>query len=261
MGGVIPFSTAESFVARVAGAGKPVRAILDTNVLIAISYEIKDSHDEVAKLVRQLTAAGVAFFATVTTRAEFMDFHRRLMLTETLVDLVDGHSRAKVPRAAADEIKKSYASVKSKQARDGSDPIFNDSQLKAIKGEFSAGPHSGHLGWLKVCEVSLRGYVEQVEKQLADAGITYLSPNEPSQRQLFNGPLEWPAAASLVERTGLSVSDAMILNALNRSACQFAVSMDFDFGFAVMADQSNKDVVMPDSIEREYRHYHFGKES
>lgn len=188
-----------------------------------------------------------------------MEFHRRLMLTETLIDLVDEHSKVKVPKAAVNEIRKSVASMKSKQARDGSDPIFNDSQIKSIKAEFSAGSHSGHIGWLRLCDTFLKGYVSEIEHQLNERGIIYLSPNDPKQKDLFAKPLEWPVAASLVEKTGLSVSDAMILNTLNSSFCHFAVSMDFDMGFAVLADPGSKDVLMPESIEREYRHYHFNR--
>lgn len=257
MGKVMAFSAAEDHVSALSSNGGVVRAILDTNVLIAASYEIKDSHEQVAGLLQRLEELGVEFYATVTTKAEFMEFHRRLLLTETLIDLVDEHSKVKVPKAAVGEIRKSIASMKSKQARDGSDPIFNDAQIKAIKAEFSAGSHSGHIGWLKVCDTYLKGYLREIESELEDRGISYLSPNDQSQADLFTKQVEWPIAASLVEKTGLSISDAMILNSLNCSVCQFAISMDFDFGFAVLADPESKDVLMPDKLEHEYRHYHF----
>lgn len=259
MGRVVSFSAADGYVKELVGKGLPVRAILDTNVLIAVSYEIKDTHEQVVDLLRRLEQLGVMYFATVTTKAEFMEFQRRLMLTETLIDLVDEHSKVKVPKAAVDEIKKSVASMKSKRARDGSDPIFNDAQIKSIKAEFSAGSHSGLIGWLRLCDTFLKGYVGEIEEQLHERGIVYLSPNDPGQESLFTKQLEWPIAASLVEKTGFSVSDAMILNALNCSVCQFAISMDFDFGFAVLADAGSKDVLMPEGLEREYRHYHFDR--
>lgn len=186
-------------------------------------------------------------------------FEQFLIQTEALIDLSDEQSKFKLSRTAKEEIRKAYASVKSKQARNGSDPIFNDTQIKNIKSEFSAGNHSGHLGWLKLCEKFLKGYIRQIEQQLADRGIVYLSPSDSNQTDLFTKKPEWPIAASLVEKTGLSVSDAMILNMLNSSVCQFTVSLDFDLGFAVLADDESKDVLMPDSLEREYRHYHFGQ--
>ncbi|MBX2987090.1 MAG: hypothetical protein KF802_04255 [Bdellovibrionaceae bacterium] len=257
MGKVVPFSNMENFVNGLRSKGDIVRVILDTNVLIAASYEVKVTHEEITDLIHRLQILGVEMYATVTTKAEFMEFYRRLMLTEALADLLDAESKVRVPKAAFEEIRKAYASIKSKQARDGSDPIFNDNQIKQIKSEFSAGSHSGHIGWLKFCSDCLKGYVEFFERQLMERGISYLSPNDSTQASLFIRRLEWPVAAALVEKSGLSVSDAMILNMLNSSICQFSMSLDFDFGFAVRADTDSKDVLMPDRLEREYRHYHF----
>jgi predicted nucleic acid-binding protein len=206
VGSVIPFSQAKIFVQSLTKDGHVTRAILDTNILIAGTYEINKEHESVSALLDTLTKLGVEFYATVNTRAEFIEFHRRLLLTEILLDLIDEHSKIKMPNAARSEIKTAYASVKSKQSRDGADPIFND---------------------------------------------------DPKQAHLFTQTLDWPVAAAIVEKTGLSISDSMIMNALNSSVCDFAISLDFDFGFATLADSKAKDVVMPDRAEREYRHYHF----
>lgn len=259
MGSVVPFSQAKKFVQSLVTDAHVVRAILDTNILIAGTYEISKEYEPVSALLDTLKKLGVEFYATVNTRAEFMEFHRRLMLTEVLLDLIDEHSKIKIPNAAKSEIKTAYASIKSKQARDGLDPIFNDRQLKDIKAEFSAGSHSGHLGWLKLCELYLKGYISQVDATLEDRGVEYLSPNDPKQVHLFTQALDWPVAAAIVEKTGLAISDSMIMNALNSSVCDFAISLDFDFGFATLADSKSKSVVMPDHREREYRHYHFDK--
>lgn len=259
MGMIVPFSKIEIFIEELSAREQHIRSVLDTNILIAASYEIKDEYEEIMDFLKKLDLLEVKRYATVTTKAEFLDFHRRLSLTEALIDLSDGRSGFKLSKAVLAEIKKAHASVKSKQARDGSDPIFNDAQIKRIKSEFSAGHHSGHLGWLKLCEKFLKGYLRQIDRQLTDRGVIYLSPNDPTQTDLFTQTPEWSAAAALIEKTGLSVSDAMILNLLNSSVCQFAVSLDFDLGFAVRSDAASKDVVMPNSLEREYRHYHFEK--
>ena len=49
----------------------------------------------------------------------------------------------------------------------------------------------------------------------------------------------------------------MILNAFQCSHCPFIVSMDFDVGYAVLADARSKDTIMPDRLAAEYCHYHF----
>ena len=225
MGRVVPFSAADRYVKELAGKGHSVRAILDTNVLIASSYEIKDTHEQVVDLLRKLDQLGVKYFATVTTKAEFMEFQRRLMLTETLIDLVDGHSKVKVPKAAVDEIRKSVASMNSKRARDGSDPIFNDAQIKSIKAEFSAGSHSGQIGWLRLCDTFLKGYVSEIEGQLHERGIVYLSPNDPGQE--IYGPV--PVARSDFRRLRndcVNISDLCIcMRAMMESALLLPISL------------------------------------
>ena len=133
----------------------------------------------------------------------------------------------------------------------------SDVQLKKIKKEFSAGPHSGQLAWLEFCEEFLSGRLQELERDLRDSGIEYVSQNEPSQSHLFHTKIDWPEAMEISEKTGVSFSDSMILNAFQCSSCPFIVSMDFDVGYAVLADPRMKDAIMPDRIANEFRHYHF----
>jgi predicted nucleic acid-binding protein len=259
MGQVVPFSDVENYVQSLQKPQGKVRSILDTNVLASLTYEVKPNHDAVVDLILHLENMSVDFFATVNTKQEFIDFHRRLLLTENLLDVVDPHSKAKIPQEAKQEIQKAHASIMSRHKTHGSDPIFNDTQIKDIKREFSAGSHSGQLGGLKFCETYLKPQLLDIEQALEDRGIVYLSPNDASQVGYFTAaPLRWSDAIGVTCLTGVSMTDAMILNCLRSSVCQFAVSTDFDLGFAVLADSSlNKDVLMPDKDYKEFRHYHF----
>ncbi len=135
--------------------------------------------------------------------------------------------------------------------------MFNESQLKKIKKEFSAGQHSGQEGWLKICNTHLSGKIEQADFNLINRGIEYISPNLESQKELFNTSLEWTDAIRVCEKTGTAFSDSMILNALKSSRLLFVVTLDFDIGYAALSDPNMKDVVVPDRLFKEYRHYHF----
>ena len=64
-------------------------------------------------------------------------------------------------------------------------------------------------------------------------------------------------AEKIAETTCLGLSDAMIINAFRCSRFPFIVSSDFDIGYAVLASRELKDVVMPDSVAKKYRDYHF----
>ena len=258
MGRVVAFSEFESYYQDISKAeGFLNGSLLDTNVLISLSYEIKSDHEETIAFFDSIAPLGLRYFATVNTKAEFIDFHRRLILTENLVDAIDTHSQWKIPSRAKGVIQSNWGAIRSAQSIGGSDPIFGDHQLKKIKKSLSAGIHSGNAGWLVLCEAFLSKKVVEIERLLSERGVEYISQSEPSQKNLFARRIDWPDAVAYVERTGLAVNDAMIVNAVQCSHASFMFSADFDVGYATLSDSAMKDVVMPDSIAHEYRNFHF----
>lgn len=232
--------------------------ILDTNILISATYEDRDSHAQVVDVLDILQRDQYRLFATVNTRSEYLEFQRRMILTESLFDLVDEFSNVKLPTKARARIQTLKGSLRtSVNADPEKDEVFNDVQLKKIKKEFSAGQHSGLEGWLKICNTHLNGKIEQADLNLIDRGIEYISPNAESQKQLFKTSLEWTSAIRVCEKTGTAFSDSMILNALKSSNLLFVVTLDFDIGYAALSDPNMKDVIVPDRLFKEYRHYHF----
>jgi hypothetical protein len=260
MGKVIGFSKLPSYLASIQSTFSEEKKVtfLDTNILVSSSYELRDSHEEVTGALDLLVEQGYRLLATVNTKSEFLEFQRRVQLTESLVDLTDEFSSVKLPQSARAKISTLKGSIntaiKADQERDF---IFNDFHLKKIKKEFSAGDHSGRIGWLEICDTFLAGRLQIAAQNLEDRGVEYISQHNQSQARLFHKKIDWPDAMRISERTGASFSDSMILNAFQCSHCPFIVSMDFDIGYAVLADSQLKDAVMPDRIASEYRHYHF----
>ena len=233
MGAVVPFSDLPDYLKRIEKAeSRPIKAtILDTNVLITAAYEVRDEHGDVTRMLDTLVSNGYRLFATVNTKAEFLEFQRRLILTENLLDSIDENSKVKLPKSARARILSLKGTVSSATASDPEkDFIFSDPQLKKIKKEFSAGDHSGQSGWLELCRLFLAGRIRSAESELADRGIEYISQHESSQKDLFHARIDRPLAVLLSEKTGVSFSDSMILNAFQWSRCPFIVSMDFDVG-------------------------------
>lgn len=260
MGKVVPFSEIDVYLTSIEAANSFRGTILDTNVLISASYDVRDSHADVIDVLDLLQQKEYRLFATVNTRAEYLEFQRRLILTENLFDIVDEFSKIKIPKDAKAKIQTLKGSLRTSVKSDPEkDEIFNDSQLKKIKQEFSAGAHSGHKGWLELCDLFLKRKIEAEDEALHDRGVEYISPNDNSQSDLFSSPLEWPAAISICEKTGTAFSDSMILNALKSSNFSFIVTLDFDIGYAALSDPNMKDVIVPDRLYRDYRHYHFPK--
>lgn len=258
MGRVIAFSELAAYLHQLKLGPKDRATILDSNVLITATYDVRDDYTGVQTVLSILAENGYRLLATVNTKAEYLEYQRRIILTETLLDAMDEYSKLKLPKRARAKISTLKGSLKTAV---GSDPerdfVFGDVQLKKIKKEFSAGPHSGQLGWLELCAGFLSGRLKELEADLSDSGIEYISQHEPSQAHLFNTKIGWSDAIGISEKTGMSFSDSMIINAFQCSNCPFIVSMDFDVGYAVLADSSLKDAVMPDRLVAEYRHYHF----
>lgn len=258
MGRVIPFSEIESYLTSIASADIHKGTILDTNILISAGYEVRDSHQDVVDLLEILLDADYRLFATVNTRSEYLEFQRRLILSENLFDLTDEFSKIRIPRDAKAKIQTLRGSLRTSVVADPEkDEVFNEAQLKKIKKELSAGTHSGQAGWLQICELFLQSQIELADQDLQERGVEYISSNDSSQAELFNSPLSWAGAIGLCEKTGTAFSDSMILNALKSSQLLFAVSLDFDLGYAALGDPNMKDIVVPDKLYREYKNYHF----
>lgn len=258
MGRAIPFSAIESYLSSIEKIDVCKGTILDTNILISAGYEMRDSHHEVVNLWRALQQKNYRLFATVNTRAEYLEFQRRLILTENLFDMADPHSRVKMSSRAKAKIQTLKGSLMTSVAADSEkDEVFNDSQIKKIKKEFSAGPHSGQRNWLEICDLFLKNQIALADQDLVERNVEYISPNEPSQADLFNSSIEWNGAISICEKSGTALSDSMILNALKSSKLLFVVTLDFDIGYAALSDPNMKDVVVPDKLFKEFKNYHF----
>lgn len=257
MGRLIAFSELEDYLQQLDSGDSIVKAsILDTNIIISSTYEIKRDYDEVIEVLDRISAAGYRMLTTVNTRSEFLEFQRRLILTENLLDSIAPTSNLNLSKSARAAIQSSKGILAVAQGR-GSDPVFGDRTIKEIKKAFSAGSHSGYRGWMAISELFLKGQLEQADQLLAERGIEYLSQNASNQKHLFHKLIDWPEANRISEETGMGFFDAMILNALFCSVCPFILSSDFDIAYAIRAANTDKVAVVPDDIVREFRFFHF----
>ena len=258
MGRVVPFSELTKYLSSIKKLDTYRGTILDTNVLISSSYEPSNDSEDVSQVLDILADENYRLFATVNTRSEYLEFQRRLILTESLFDSIDEHSKIRIASRVRAKIQTLKGSLKTSVISDTDRfEVFNESQLKKIKKEFSAGPHSGQKGWLEICEAYLKDQITLADKDLSDREVEYISPNDPSQVELFSNQISWSAAIDICEKSGTAFSDSMILNALKSSKLFFVVTLDFDIGYAALSDPKMKDVVVPDRLYKEFKQYHF----
>lgn len=253
MGRVVGFSDLERYLEplRFSETGFVRGCLLDTNILISLTYEVREDAEDVAGLLDVLIEKDFRCFTTVTTRAEFLDFHRKLMMTENLLDAIGPDSGVKIPPRVRAQIQVQQGQLR-RYEQQGRDAVFYDSNIKRIKSAFlSEGPDGIDL-WKALCEAFLSGKLGRMNEELERLGIAYVSPNESAQSAFFTRRVDWAGAQHICEETCLGMSDSLILNALQCSRFPFVVSADSDLALAVLSSSIMKDVVVPDSIAAKF---------
>lgn len=250
MGRIVAFSEFEDYLKKLSTQDFARGCILDANILISLTYEARDDREEVINFLDILALSGFKCFTTVTTRAEFLDFHRKLIMTENLLEALLPTSTIKLSSKARAKIQSEKGQLTRSKG-----PIFFDGHLKRIRAAFSENSDSEFDSWKKVCNLFLSGKISAIDEELQNLEITYVSQNEESQKDFFTKKIDWPEARRISEETCLGISDSMILNALQCSRFPFVVSADSDFAFAALSSIGIKDVVMPDKAAERARSF------
>jgi hypothetical protein len=102
--------------------------------------------------------------------------------------------------------------------------------------------------WKVLCNAYLRMPLSVEFKSLEKLKIIYLSMYNEDQKQIFERKITWENAISICSDIGAGFSDSMILNALQCTNLPFALSLDSDLAYTVMANNDLKDVLMPDEL-------------
>ncbi len=55
------------------------------------------------------------------------------------------------------------------------------------------------MGWLKLCEIILKGKLDEAETALFKSGIGYISQHKPDQTNLFDKKIDWPDARTIAQ--------------------------------------------------------------
>ena len=250
MGRVVRFSEFEDYYAGLQNRKGPMPGtILDANVIIALSYPPKKFHTRIFEFLRrQIYSKNIPCFTTVNTTAEFLEFHRRLLMTEDLRDSVDEFSKANLSNKKRQTIRYYSQKLKQREITQGADPVFYDREIKNIREKFCSSGSKGLSMWNSLCNTFLYPKLYEEYQSLQKLNVKYLSSYKDEQRHLFSQKITWESAIDICATTCVGFSDAMILNALQASKFQFVISLDSDIAYAVLSDSSLKDVVMPDGL-------------
>ncbi len=202
--------------------------LADSSFLIAISDKDHPQHDDAQFLYEKLVEYNAKIFTSVTARSEFIDYHRRVILTETLMDMLAPSSKWKISAAVRKELATQRGWIDS-QAKTGTEPYLSDSRIKICKQAFIPKTQSGQIGWTELCKEYLSGRLFSAWTAIADAlDLNYVDMRASDARELFRKELHWDSMYRLAEESALGSQDAMILNLFDCSVLRIKVPTGSD---------------------------------
>jgi hypothetical protein len=249
MGRVVCFSEFDNYFHDLTTRGISVEGtILDANIIITMSYEPKKFHTRINDFIRKkILTRDIALFTTVNTSQEYLEFYRRLLLTEGLRTAISPESTIKLPNNKRSVIRLHSGSLENREKTQGADPVFSDGDIKKIRRTFCSTAQGINL-WKFLCEKYLKKQLLNEYKELKKLNINYLSTYKDDVKEHFKRKITWEEAIELCTDMGIGFSDAMILNALESTDLPFAITMDTDMAYAIMGNPNLKDIIMPDDI-------------
>ncbi len=250
MGKVVRFSEFDQYLAELKASGTKVEGtILDANVIITLNYEPKRFHTRTFEFIKnKIEKEGISLFTTVNTTQEYLDFYRRLLLTEGLRTAIHPSSKLDLPNKKKTAIRAQSSILQHRETHNGAEPVFNDREIKKIREVFFNSGTAGMRLWKGLCELYLKKPLEIEFLALEKLKITYLSMYNEDQKEIFTKKITWEEAIEICSDIGAGFSDSMILNALQCTTLPFAISLDSDLAYSVMANTNLKDVLMPDEV-------------
>jgi len=165
--------------------------LIDSNILIAWYYDVHEFNDEAQFVFEHLVENKAVPFASITTRYEFLDFVRRVIITEQLMDMLDSESPYRISAKVRAQLESFKRWIKTTRVRDEL-PVLPDNKIKEAKRLFTPERHSGHHGWLELCDEFLKGRLDYAWQTLVEGiGINYIDTNKPQSKEILERRPDW----------------------------------------------------------------------
>ena len=265
------------------GKDQELQLIVDANVIIAARDKNHKDHRTVREFLSELSSITqqATLFTTVTTKSEFLEYYRRKILTEGILEIYNRNKDEQIiSKAVKQEIENQVRARNQRQKREVEKQerieqllvshsidtteieieefsvdanYFKDSEIKAIKKAFRGRDVGKETGWLKFCESVLLSKLHGLEK-LLDELCHYLTTRDEVSRQYFTrAEVEWRMATQICGETGMGYSDAMILNMANHTSIKYIVTLDFDLVYGGHVSAKDKILITPTDRLKGYK--------
>lgn len=228
--------------------------LIDTNILVAATYD-SDKYNEFAiKFMDELADHEIPLYCNVNIRSEFLEVHRRIVISEALLDFEEKCNKVTLPPDLASELTKYRNSFerKRKNKPDDPPPRLSESDIKAFKlMMINIKGNRGDDLWTEFCDNNIgTQIIELWEETEKDFGLNFLSLRKEDQELHLNRKPDWEDVVKLMSNPGLSSADAMIVNMLFVSKFEVIASSDVDIAIALKKSGLNdKHAIVPDELK------------
>ncbi|MFZ3229022.1 MAG: hypothetical protein WA160_02365 [Pseudobdellovibrio sp.] len=229
--------------------------IVDTNVLISATYDSDKFFEPTTQFFDYLAEHEIPIYCNVNVRAEFLEIHRRIIFTEALIDFFREVDRTLLPTDISAQLGKWSANNKKRVDEQRSPLRLSEADIKKVKlGLMQIIDGEKNL-WASLCENKIGNKLESLWNRTEDElGLNFLSTRNEDSSPLFNSSPEWSDAVRLIEKHGLSSSDAMIVNMFFCSNFDAIISSDQEVADIIgQSGLHEKICFVPDSLKLSMR--------
>ncbi len=221
---------------------------VDTTVLFSVSYPLDYFHEEIDIAFNFLSKIGGSIFTNVNVRAEFLENHRRVLIAECLIDLLEDKEK-ELDGILVEKLKSHRTSYRRKVAEQKSAKL-EVQQIKIFRQLLSLHEGPNGNGWELFCRDRLQGQIERIwDATEGELGLNSISLRSEDKNQYLNSTPDWRDATSLIGRYGIASVDAMILNMFLCSKIPALLTADLEMAeCAAKESKGTKKVFAPDSL-------------
>ena len=220
---------------------------VDTSILFSATYDSDKFNTQSEFAFDVLAKANCAIFTNVNVRAEFLESHRRVVIPESLCDLLvkKGHLFDEV---LLDKLRKHAKSYKDKVDKE-KNAKMDVGQIKNWRLLLQSYFYEGTDAWTLFCRDFLSRKIYStwtVAEQIF--ALNFISSRSGEESPYLNEIPSWEQAGHIMEKYGIASSDAMILNIFLCSKIKYLLTADLELAAcAVKESRGTKYIFIPDS--------------
>ena len=222
---------------------------VDTSILFAATYPFDPFNSECDKLFDTLAANQIKLFTNINVRAEFLENHRRALIAECLIDLLEDEG-ANFDGVLLEKLKSHRTSFrrKIKEEKSAKMDIGQIKMFRQLLSQLHNDPNGS--GWDLFCRKYLLKKIEPIWDATTEIyQLNFISLRTEDKHPFLNSIPEWKDAERIVGKHGIASNDAMILNMFLCSKIPVLITADLELAEAATKEsKGQKHIVVPTSL-------------